>query len=316
MAHYLVTGGAGFIGSNIVEYLVGQGDRVRVLDNLSTGRIVNIEPFMDRIEWIQGDLNDAETCRRAVDDVDYVLHQAAMASVPRSVKDPIGTSEVNVMGTITLLKEAVAAGVRRLVFASSSSVYGDQPVEEKVETLNPMPLSPYAAAKLSGENYCYAFTQSMGLETVCLRYFNVFGPRQDPKSMYSAVIPLFVTAVIEDRQPVIYGDGTQTRDFTFVENNVLANIQAATAPGKVAGGVYNVACGTSFSLLELLDATNGALGKNIEPVFAESRVGDVKHSLADIRLAGRDLGYEVTVDFMEGVSRVVEWYLSNHHAGV
>ena len=316
MAHYLITGGAGFIGSNIVEHLVEEGEQVRVLDDLSTGRVENIMPFMDRIDWLQADLNDIEACRHAVDGVDYVLHQAAIASVPRSVKDPVTTSEVNVMGTITLLRAAVDAGVRRLVFASSSSVYGDQQAHKKVETLKPLPLSPYAAAKLSGENYCHAFTRSMGIETVSLRYFNVFGPRQDPSSMYSAVIPLFVTAVIADRQPVIYGDGTQTRDFTFVENNVIANIRAATTDEDVAGKVYNIASGKSCSLLELLEAINTVLGKEIEPVFAKPRVGDVRHSLADIDLAGQDLGYEVSVDFREGIERVVEWYLNGRETQV
>ncbi len=310
MARYLITGGAGFIGSNIVEHLVEKGEEVRVLDDLSTGRVENIMPFMDRIDWLQADLNDGGVCRRAVDGVDYILHQAAMASVPRSVKDPVKTSEVNVMGTITLLRAAMDAGVRRLVFASSSSVYGDQQAHKKVETLKPLPLSPYAAAKLSGENYCHAFTRSMGLETVSLRYFNVFGPRQDPNSKYSAVIPLFVNAIIADRQPVIYGDGTQTRDFTFVKNNVIANIRAATTGEDVAGKVYNIASGQSCSLLELLKVINTALGKEIEPVFAEPRVGDVRHSLADIDLAGQDLRYEVSVDFREGIERVVEWYLN------
>ena len=240
MANYLVTGGAGFIGSNIVEFLLAQGDSVRVLDNFATGKRENLAPFLDRIEIVEGDLRSDEVCRRAVADIDYVLHQGAMASVPRSIAEPVETIEINVLGTIRLLTAAAKAGVRRLVYAASSSAYGDQPVPEKVETLLPMPLSPYAAAKLAGEYFCQAFSRSMGLEAVGLRYFNVFGPRQDPHSQYSAVIPLFVTAILEDRPPTIHGDGSQTRDFTFVENNVRANILAATTSKPVAGRVINI----------------------------------------------------------------------------
>ena len=373
-ATWLVTGGAGFIGSNIVEELVGLGQNVRVLDNYSTGKRENIAPFLKQIELIEGDIRDEEICRLAVKDIDYVLHQAALASVPRSLKDPVITSEVNIMGTVKLLTAAAKAGVRRFVYAASSSAYGDQPVPVKNEQLMPMPLSPYAAAKLAGEYFCHAYSSSMGLETVGLRYFNVFGPRQDPKSQYSAVIPLFITAIIEGRQPTIYGDGTQTRDFTYVANNVQANILAATTTKPVAGKIINIACGTSFSLLDLLKAINEALcppltrsranagevsrcnrdggGQNcpptanvplrrgqgeekrslrdgspsipnpispftihasrsvpIEPLFAPARKGDVKHSLADISLAREMLGYEVGVDFTEGIKRTVAWYL-------
>lgn len=308
MANYLVTGGAGFIGSNIVEYLLAQGDAVRVLDNFSTGKRANLEPFLDRIDLVEGDLRDGDAVQRAVNDIDYVLHQGAMASVPRSIEEPVSTSEINVIGTIRLLDAAAKAGVRRLVYAASSSAYGDQPVPVKDENLLPMPLSPYAAAKLSGEFFCQAYSASMGLETVGLRYFNVFGPRQDPSSEYSAVIPLFVTAVMEDRQPTIFGDGEQTRDFTYVENNVRANILAATTGADVAGKVFNVACGTSYSLLDLLRVINEVLGKQIEPIFAPPRAGDVKHSLADISLAAGTFGYDVTVDFAEGMRRTIEWY--------
>ncbi|MCL5269008.1 MAG: SDR family oxidoreductase [bacterium] len=311
MAHYLVTGGAGFIGSNIVEYLIERGERVRVLDDFSTGKRENIEPFLGRIELIEGELRDEETCRRAGAGVDYVLHQAAMASVPRSIDEPVMTSDINVLGTIKLLTAAARARVRRLVYAASSSAYGDQPTPAKVESLPPSPLSPYAAAKLAGEYFCQAFSQSMGLETVCLRYFNVFGPRQDPKSQYSAVIPLFVTAVIEGRRPTIFGDGGQTRDFTYVENNVRANILAATAPAAAVGRVINVACGTSYSLLDLLAIINATLGKSIEPVFAPARVGDVRHSLADITLARELLDFEVAIDFEAGMRRTIEWYLTH-----
>ena len=316
MANYLVTGGAGFIGSNIVEFLLAQGDSVRVLDNFATGKRENLAPFLDRIEIVEGDLRSDEVCRRAVADIDYVLHQGAMASVPRSIAEPVETSEINVLGTIRLLTAAAKAGVRRLVYAASSSAYGDQPVPEKVETLLPMPLSPYAAAKLAGEYFCQAFSRSMGLEAVGLRYFNVFGPRQDPHSQYSAVIPLFVTAILEDRPPTIHGDGSQTRDFTFVENNVRANILAATTSKPVAGRVINIACGTSYSLLDLVRVINETLGKNVTPIFGPSRVGDVKNSLADISLARELLGYEVFVDFDEGMRRAIAWYKENVPAPV
>jgi nucleoside-diphosphate-sugar epimerase len=316
MAKYLVTGGAGFIGSNIVEYLLKNGESVRVLDNFVTGKRENLAPFMNQIELIEGDLRDEDTCHRAVADTDYVLHQAAMVSVPRSLAEPVMTTEVNVLGTIKLLTAAARAGVRRLVFAASSSVYGNQPVQIKTETLNPMPLSPYAAAKLSCEHFCLAYSKSMGLETVCLRYFNVFGMRQNPMSQYSAVIPLFVTAVIKNKQPIIFGDGTQTRDFTFVENNVRANLLAATTDKPVAGRVINIACGSAYSLLDLLAVINNFLGKNVKPIFAPRRTGDVIHSLADISLARELLGYEVYVDFFEGMKRTIEWYQNNSDAWI
>jgi len=311
MSNYLVTGGAGFIGSNIVEELVRLGHSVRVLDNFSTGKRENIAPFLKQIELIEGDIRDEVTCRQAVKDIDYVLHQAAMPSVPRSLKEPVTTIEINVMGTVKLLTASAKAKVRRFVYAASSSAYGDQPVAVKSEDLMPKPLSPYAAAKLAGEYFCHVYSQSMGLETVGLRYFNVFGPRQDPKSQYSAVIPLFITAVMEGRRPTIYGDGTQTRDFTFVANNVQANILAATTTNNVAGKIINIACGTSFSVLDLLRVINEALGKNIEPIFAPARKGDVTHSLADISLARELLGYEVSVDFNEGIKRTAQWYLNS-----
>jgi UDP-glucose 4-epimerase len=314
MSHYLVTGGAGFIGSNLVERLIERGERVRVLDNFSTGRRENIEPFLGQIECIEGDLRNEKDCRRAVEGVDYVLHQGAIPSVPRSIEDPVGTVEVNVVGTVQLLAAAAGAGVRRLVYAASSSAYGDQPTAHKVETLAAQPLSPYAAAKLSGEYFCHAFSRSMNLEAVGLRYFNVFGPRQDPTSTYSAVIPLFVTAVLEGRRPTIYGDGRQTRDFTYVDNVVHANLLAATSGQPVAGRVINVACGTAYSLLDLLSLICHSLDRAVEPVFADPRPGDVKHSLADISLARELLGFKVLVDFKAGIQRTIEWYLANMHA--
>ncbi len=314
MANYLVSGGAGFIGSNLVEHLLDQGESVRVLDDFSTGRRENLAPFSNKIDLLEGDLRDGETCRQAAADMDYILHQGAIPSVPQSIDNPVGSSEVNIMGTLRLLEAAREAKVRRVVYAASSSAYGDQPVLSKVETLAPMPLSPYAAAKLSGEYICHAYSRSMGLDTVSLRYFNVFGPRQDPASTYSAVIPLFITAIIEDRPPLIHGDGLQTRDFTYVENNVRANILAATSTRPVSGRVINVACGISCSLLELVQTIRECLGKTIEPRFAPPRPGDVRDSLADISLARELLGYEVTVDFPTGIRRTIEWYLAHRAA--
>jgi nucleoside-diphosphate-sugar epimerase len=311
MSNYLVTGGAGFIGSNIVEELVRLGHSVRVLDNFSTGKRENLLPFMDKIDLIEGDIRDEDACSCAVGDIDYVLHQAAMASVPRSLTEPVMTSDVNIMGTVKLLTAATKAGVRRFVYAASSSAYGDQSLPVKNELLLPRPLSPYAAAKLAGEYFCHAYSRSMGLDTVGLRYFNVFGPNQDPKSQYSAVIPLFISALIEGRRPTIYGDGLQTRDFTFVANNVRANILAATTEKPIAGKIINIACGASFSLLGLLRAINDVLGKSIKPIFEPARIGDVKHSLADITSAREQLGYEVIVDFNEGIRRTVAWYREN-----
>jgi len=317
-ATWLVTGVAGFIGSNLLEHLLGLNQTVIGLDNFSTGHEKNLfevkslvsEKQWSRFRFIKGDIRDLGAFQAACNGVDFVLHQAAMVSVPRSLAEPVMISDVNIMGTIKLLTAAATAQVRRFVYAGSSSVYGDQLVPVKNEQLLPMPLSPYAAAKLAGEYFCQAYSRSLGLEAVGLRYFNVFGPHQDPTSQYSAVIPLFVTAVIEGRRPTIYGDGLQTRDFTFVENNVRANILAATTDKPVAGRSINIACGTSFSLLDLLRAINTALGKNIDPVFAPARKGDVKHSLADIALARKLLGYEVNVDFGEGIRRTVAWYLS------
>ncbi len=307
MAKFLVTGGCGFIGSNIAEYLVSQKHEVRILDNLATGKRENIAAFADQVEFFEGSLLDKEAVARAVDGVDYVLHQAALPSVPRSIEDPETSNRVNVEGTVLLLHACVKAGVKRVVYAASSSAYGDQPTLVKTEDLLPRPKSPYAVSKLAGEYYMQAFATCYGLETVSLRYFNVFGPRQDPTSQYSAVIPKFISAMLRGERPTIYGDGTQTRDFTFVLNNVLANIAAATAP-NVSGRVFNIACGTSFSLLDLVREINAILGTSIEPIFAPPRAGDVRHSLADISAAQKALGYSVVVDFREGLRRTIEWY--------
>lgn len=307
MALYLVTGGAGFIGSNIVEELLKRRERVRVLDNFSTGRRENITSFLDQIELIEGDLSDLNTVKKAVKGVDYILHQAALPSVPRSIENPVASNEANVSGTVNLLTAAKDAGVKRVVYASSSSVYGDTPTLPKLETMKLNPRSPYAVSKLAGEYYCQAFHSVYGLETVVLRYFNIFGPRQDPTSQYAAVIPLFIQAMLEGESPTIFGDGLQSRDFTFVANAVQANLLAATA-SQAAGSVLNVACGTSFTLLDLVKMLNGIIGTNIKAIHAEPRPGDVKHSLADISLAEKLLGYQPLVEFEAGLKETVEWY--------
>jgi UDP-glucose 4-epimerase len=312
---YLVTGGAGFIGSNIVEKLVQRGERacpessrrVRVLDDFSTGKRENLARWLDRIELIEGDIRDPEMVRRAMAGVDYVLHQAALPSVPRSVADPVSTHQVNATGTLNVLLAARDAGVKRLVYASSSSIYGNSPELPKREDMPTNPLSPYAASKLAGENYCRAFTQVYGLETVCLRYFNVFGPRQDPASQYAAVIPRFITAMLDGQRPVIYGDGTQSRDFTYVENVVQANLLACRAEGA-AGEVFNVACGQRSTLLDLVGELEQVMGRMAEPEFAPPQPGDVKHSLAAIDKARERFGYAPVVRFDEGIRCTVAFF--------
>ena len=305
MTVYLVTGGAGFIGSNIVEELVRRRERVRVLDNFSTGKRENIASFLEDIELIEGDLRHLDTVRQAAEGVDYILHQGALPSVQRSVDNPLETDESNVRGTLNLLVAARDAGVKRVVYASSSAVYGDTPTLPKAEEMKPAPLSPYAVTKLTGEHYCRVFYQVYGLETVALRYFNVFGPRQDPTSQYAAVIPKFVTAMLRGEQPVIYGDGEQSRDFSYVANVVQANLLAATTPG-VEGQVFNIACNRGHNLLELVATINRVLGTNITPVHTAPRVGDIRHSLADIARAREMLGYQVEVEFQEGLRQTIE----------
>lgn len=307
MRMFLVTGGAGFIGSNIAEKLVARGDRVRVLDNLSTGHLRNLDGFVDGLEFIEGDICDMETVQKAVSGVDCIFHEAALASVPRSVKAPLDTNAACVAGTVTLLDAARRAGVRRVVYAASSSAYGDQPTCSKRETDMPMPISPYGAAKLAAEFYMQAFAATYDIETVSLRYFNVFGPRQDPNSQYSAVIPLFITAMLSGRRPTVYGDGLQSRDFTFVDNVVHANLLAADAPG-VSGRMFNCANGRTTDLLTLLRILNELLGTDIQPVHESPRVGDVRESLADITQARRMLGYETQVAFEEGLRRSIDYY--------
>jgi UDP-glucose 4-epimerase len=307
---YLVTGGAGFIGSNIVKELLRRGEKVRLLDNFATGKRENLLPFNGdpNLEVIEGDLRSFHIVRDAVRGCDYVLHQGALPSVPRSIKDPITSNEVNINGTLHILEAAREFGVKRVVFASSSSVYGNNATLPKVETMPVAPLSPYALTKYAGERYCQVFHALYGVETVALRYFNVFGPNQDPNSQYSAVIPKFIKMIKEGRRPVIYGDGTQSRDFTFVSNNVEANLLACTAP-DVAGEVFNIACGERYTLLDLVHTINEILGTRVEPLFEPPRPGDVKHSLADIEKAKRMLGFEVKVKFREGLEKTIQTLL-------
>jgi UDP-glucose 4-epimerase len=309
MTKYLVTGGAGFIGSHIATALVIRGDQVRVFDNLSTGTRANLEHLKGQVEFVEGDLLDRPALEKAMSGVEVVYHQAALASVPRSVVAPLDTHAACVTGTLHVLDTARQADVRRVVYAGSSSAYGNQPYMSKREQDVPMPLSPYAAAKFAGESYCRAFTATYGLETVTIRYFNVFGPRQDPQSEYSAVIPIFVTKMLAGEKPTVYGDGYQSRDFTYIDNVVAGNLAAADAP-QASGQVFNIACGRQFSLLDLLNSINNVLGTQIEAKFAEARAGDVRESLADISAAREVLGYEPRVDFEEGLRRSIEYYRS------
>jgi UDP-glucose 4-epimerase len=308
MRKVLVTGGAGFIGSHIAHALVRRGDQVRVLDNLSTGNLANLAEVRDRIEFIEADLNDADKVARAVKGVDCIFHEAAIASVPRSIERPLDTNAACVTGTLALLDAARKAGVRRLVYAASSSAYGNQPAASKRESDLPMPISPYGAAKVAAEFYCQAFAAMGEIETVALRYFNVFGPRQDPNSEYSAVIPRFITLMLGGERPTVFGDGYQSRDFTFVGDVVEGNLRAADAAG-VSGRVFNIATGNQVNLLELLAALNRLLKTNVEPIFAPPRAGDVRESLADITLARQHLNYEPQVRFEEGLRRSIDYYV-------
>ena len=301
---FLVTGGAGFIGSNIVEELLKQGNSVRVLDNFSTGKRENLIEFEKDIELLEGDIRSYHIVRQAVKDIEVILHLAALPSVPRSINDPISTNEVNVKGTLNILDASKEAGVSRLVYASSSSVYGNNPQLPKKEDMPLNPLSPYAVSKLAGEKYCNVFSRLYGIETVALRYFNVFGPKQNPNSQYSAVIPKFIKAIKADIQPIIYGDGTQSRDFTFVANIVYGNILAATKDIE-SGLVMNCAAHEQITLNDLVKQINAILGKNIKPVYDNPRQGDVKHSYADIELARNVLSYNPIVAFKEGLNKTI-----------
>jgi nucleoside-diphosphate-sugar epimerase len=317
MALYLVTGGSGFIGSNLAHALVQRSERVRILDNLSTGRQRNIQPLLEdaerrhQVEFWRGDITDPDTMIRAMADVDYVLHQAAMPSVPRSIERPIESERINAYGTLQVLEAARHHGrVRRLVFAASSSAYGEKaPDQAKVETMVPAPLSPYAVQKVTCEHYMSVYNNIYGVPTVALRYFNIFGPRQDPTSQYAAVIPNFVQAYLRREPATIYGDGHQSRDFCFVENAVEANLLACTAPLDRAGGqVFNIACGESTSLLSVIDILGEIFGQRIAPMHLPARPGDIRHSLADISRAREVLSYSAKIKFAEGLRRTVAWY--------
>jgi nucleoside-diphosphate-sugar epimerase len=313
MAKYLVTGGAGFIGSHLSEELVRRGHTVRVADSLITGKRSNLD-HIPAVEFLEGDLADEAFARRAAAGMDYVLHQAAIPSVPRSVKDPIASNRANVDATLNILVAARDAGVKRLVFAGSSSAYGDTPTLPKHEDMPASPLSPYALQKVVGEQYLQMFTRLYGLETVSIRYFNVFGPRQDPSSPYSGVISVFATALIENRPPTIYGDGEQTRDFTYVANVVDGVLRACEADGA-SGQVINVATGGRISLNQLFSAMRDLIGANVTPVYVETRAGDVRDSQADIAKARRILRYEPIVSFEDGLARTVAWYRTSTAAG-
>ena len=307
MTNVLVTGGAGFIGSHLTDKLVELGHRVRVIDDFSSGRRSNLEGVLDRIDLHEADLRDPAACRRACTGVEVIFHEAAVPSVPKSVEQPERSHQANIDGTFNLLRAAVDCKVRRVIYAASSSAYGDTEVSPKHEGIRPEPLSPYAVQKLMGEHYLRAFYECFGLEALSLRYFNVFGARQDPKSQYAAAIPAFVTAVLREEPPTIYGDGTQTRDFTHVDNVVHANILALKA-SEAKGQAVNAACGGQISVNEVLAAINRILGKQVEARYTERRAGDVLHSCADGRLARELLGYEPIVSFEEGLSRAIEYY--------
>lgn len=309
MATYLVTGGAGFIGSSLVRALVARGETVRVIDNFATGREINLEPVLADIQLARADIRDQAALEQVMTGVDYVLHQAALPSVPRSIEFPVEFNDVNVNGTLSVLQAARKTGVKRVVFAASSSAYGETPTLPKVETMAPDPLSPYAANKVAGEMYMRVYHSVYGLETVALRYFNVFGPYQDPQSQYAAVIPRFITSVLEGRAPTIYGDGLQSRDFCYIDNAIEANVLACTAPAA-PGLVINVACGVRTTLLEVIERVGELTGKKVKAIHEPARAGDVKHSLADITRARTVLGYTGGVGFAEGLARTVEWYKS------
>src|SRR5688572_16188141 len=314
MAHYLVTGGAGFIGSHLSEELVRRGHRVRVADSLITGKRSNLD-HIKGIEFLEGDLASIDFAHQAVQGCDYVLHQAAIPSVPRSVKDPLTSNRANVDGTLNVLLASRDAGVKRLVFAASSSAYGDTPTLPKHERMPTNPLSPYALQKVIGEQYLQLFTRLYGLETVAIRYFNVFGPRQDPTSPYSGVISVFATALLEQRPPTIYGDGEQTRDFTYVANVVDGVLRACEAPGA-SGEIINVATGGRISLNQLFEEMRKLIGADVKPAYGEARRGDVRDSQADITKARDLLGYEPIVAFEDGLSKTVDWYRSATTAAV
>ncbi len=307
MSKYLVTGGGGFIGSHIAEHLLHAGHEVVIVDNFSTGYRHNLTAWEKDIAIHQADVRDLEALKQAMQGVDYVFHQAALPSVPRSIDNPIESHEVNATGTLNVLLAARDAGAKRVVFAGSSSAYGDIEEEYKQEDMLPRVKSPYAASKVAAENYCAVFNEVYALETVVIRYFNVFGPRQDPHSAYAAVIPLFATAMIDDQSPTVYGDGSQSRDFTYIQNVVHGNMLAMHSEAA-AGNIYNIACGDRISLLDLINDLNALLGKEIAPHFAPPRAGDILHSRASIEKARQDLGYEPQMSFRDGLKNTLDWY--------
>jgi nucleoside-diphosphate-sugar epimerase len=309
MAKYLITGGAGFIGSNLARRLVGQGDQVTVLDDFSTGKRDNLHDLRSAVRVIEGDICDIKTVRQATEGVDYVLHHAAVVSVPRSVEDPLRANSVNVDGTLNCLMAARDEGVKRFIFAASSSAYGDTPNLPKREDMISQPLSPYGVSKLVGEMYCKVFNDVYGLETVSLRYFNIFGPYQDPTSQYAAVVPIFITRLLKAQSPIVYGDGEQSRDFTYIENAVEANLLAVRSD-RAAGRVVNVACGSRYTLNELLRNLKRLTRSGVEPTYSDPRPGDIKHSQGDMSTARELLGYEPSISFEEGLRRTVEWFMN------
>jgi UDP-glucose 4-epimerase len=310
MEKFLVTGGAGFIGSNICRRLVADGCYVRVVDNLLTGKKSNLADVIDKIDFIEADMGDPSVARSAMKGIDVVLHQGALPSVPRSVDEPDLTHKHCVDATFTLLMAARDAKIKRFVYAASSSAYGDTPTLPKVETMRTDPLSPYAVGKLVGEYYCSVFSKVFGLETISLRYFNVFGPYQDPTSQYAAAIPAFVTAILKDQPPTVYGDGEQSRDFTYIDNVVAANLCAARAK-KTNGEVVNIACAEKVTVNQIIDMINQIVGKKVKPIYAPPRAGDVKHSLADITAARNLIGFEPVILFRDGLQKAITWYREN-----
>jgi len=311
MGLYLVTGGAGFIGSSIARALLARGDGVRIVDNFSTGKRENLADIIDRVELLEGDIRDEKVLGKAIAGVEVVFHEAAIASVPQSMAEPLENHAVNATGTMRVLEAARRAGVRRVVYAASSAAYGDEPTLPKVETMPPAPISPYGATKLAGEVAMQVYARAFGLETVCLRYFNVFGPRQDPKSEYAAVIPKFITAALAGKQPRIFGDGKQSRDFCHIDNVVEANFAAAAADaGRASGRVFNVGCGESIDLNRVVALIGDILGKKLEALHEPERAGDIKHSWGDVSAARAALGFRASVSFTEGLRRTIEWYKS------
>ncbi|HEY4395528.1 MAG TPA: SDR family oxidoreductase [Polyangia bacterium] len=307
----LVTGGAGFIGSSLCRALVARGDRVRVIDNFSSGKRENLADIADRIELVEGDILDDRALGRSIDGVELVFHEAAIPSVPKSMAEPVENHAANATGTLRVLEACRRAGIRRLVYAASSAAYGEDPALPKVETMPPAPISPYGGSKLAGEQYAQIYARAYGVETVCLRYFNVFGPHQDPASEYAAVIPKFITAALAGKQPRIFGDGTQSRDFCYIDNVVEANFKAATAEARAASGrVFNVACGQATDLNRVVALIGDFLGKKLAAIYEDERAGDIKHSWADISAARGALGYTAAVTFSEGLGRTIDWYKS------